>query len=42
VDGSLARATLVVEVRNLHDLERILKAVRQIPGIERIDRYQVG
>jgi len=42
VDGSLARATLVVEVRNLHDLERILKTVRQIPGIERIDRYQVG
>jgi GTP pyrophosphokinase len=42
VDGAVARATLVVEVRNINDLQRIMKAVERIPGIERIDRYQVG
>jgi len=41
-EGSVARATLVVEVHNLIDLQKILKAVRRIPGVERIDRYQVG
>ncbi|MBD3220375.1 RelA/SpoT family protein [bacterium] len=42
VEGGVAKATLVVEVHNLNDLQRILKAVQKIPGIERIDRYQVG
>jgi GTP pyrophosphokinase len=41
-EGGLARATLVVEVHNLVDLQRVLTAVRKIPGVERIDRYQVG
>jgi GTP pyrophosphokinase len=41
-DGAVATATLVVEVHNLNDLQRILKAVQKIPGVERIDRYQVG
>ncbi len=41
-EAGLARATLVVEVHNLIDLQKILKAVRRIPGVERIDRYQVG
>ena len=41
-EGGLAKATLVVEVHNLNDLQKILKAVQRIPGIERIDRYQVG
>lgn len=41
-DGAVAKATLVVEVHNLNDLQRILKAVQKIPGVERIDRYQVG
>jgi guanosine-3',5'-bis(diphosphate) 3'-pyrophosphohydrolase len=41
-EGGVAKATLVVEVRNLSDLQRILKALRSIPGVERIDRYQVG
>ncbi len=42
VEGGVAKATLVVEVHNLNDLQRILKVVQRIPGIERIDRYQVG
>lgn len=41
-EDGMARATMVVEVRNLNDLRRILESVRQIPGVERIDRYQVG
>ena len=41
-DHQVARATMIVEVHNLNDLQRILKAVQKIPGIERIDRYQVG
>ncbi|MDD5718315.1 MAG: bifunctional (p)ppGpp synthetase/guanosine-3',5'-bis(diphosphate) 3'-pyrophosphohydrolase [Candidatus Krumholzibacteria bacterium] len=41
-ENGMARATMVVEVRNLTDLQKILKAVQRIPGIERIDRYQVG
>jgi GTP diphosphokinase / guanosine-3',5'-bis(diphosphate) 3'-diphosphatase len=42
VEDGVARATLVVEVHNLNDLQKILAEVRRIPGIERIDRYQVG
>jgi GTP pyrophosphokinase len=41
-EGGVARATLVVEVHNLNDLQKVLKAVRRIPGVDRIDRYQVG
>ncbi len=41
-EDGMARATMIVEVRHLDELQKILKAVRQIPGIERIDRYQVG
>jgi len=41
-EGIIARATMVVEVHNINDLQRVLKAVRKITGIERIDRYQVG
>jgi GTP diphosphokinase / guanosine-3',5'-bis(diphosphate) 3'-diphosphatase len=41
-ENGVAKATLVVEVRNLNELQKILKAVERIPGIERIDRYQVG
>ena len=41
-EGGVARATLVVEVHNLNGLQKILKAAGRIPGVERIDRYQVG
>jgi len=41
-EGELARATLVIEVRNLNNLQKIVRAVRHIPGIEKIERYQVG
>jgi len=41
-EGAVARATLVVEVHNLDNLQKILRAVQRVPGVERIDRYQVG
>lgn len=41
-EDGMARATLIVEVHNLSDLRKIITAVRQIPGVERFDRYQVG
>jgi GTP pyrophosphokinase len=41
-EGGMATATLVVEVHHLGDLQKILKTVSKIPGVERIDRYQVG
>ena len=42
VEGHMAKATLVVEVHNLGGLQKVLRAVSKISGIERIDRYQVG
>jgi GTP pyrophosphokinase len=42
VEGGVAKATLVVEVQDLDALQKVLRAVGAIPGVERIDRYQVG
>ncbi len=41
-EESLARVTLVVEVRNLNNLEKILKAVGKVRGVHKIERYQLG
>jgi guanosine-3',5'-bis(diphosphate) 3'-pyrophosphohydrolase len=41
-EGGMAKATLVVEVQDLDALQKVLRAVGRIPGVERIDRYQVG
>jgi len=41
-EGGMARATMVIEVNNLNNLQKVLKSVQRIPGVERIDRYQVG
>ena len=38
----LARVTMVVEVRNLNNLEQILKAIGKVRGVESIDRFQLG
>jgi len=41
-EHDVATVTLVVQVRNLNNLERILKAVGKIRGVEKIERYQLG
>jgi guanosine-3',5'-bis(diphosphate) 3'-pyrophosphohydrolase len=41
-ENDLARATLLVEVRNLNNLQKILKAIRKVPGVHRVERYQLG
>ncbi len=41
-DAELARATLLIEVRNLNNLEKVLKAVRRVPNVQQVERYQVG
>ncbi len=40
-DGDQARVTLLVEVRNLNNLEKILKSVRKVPSVHRVERYQL-
>jgi len=37
-----ARITVMVEVRNLNNLEKILNAVRRVPSVRRVERYQIG
>jgi GTP pyrophosphokinase len=41
-EDELARVTLVLEVRNLNALEKIIKALGKVRGVQRIDRYQLG
>lgn len=41
-DGEYARVTLLVEVRNLNNLEKILSAIRRVPSVSRVERYQLG
>ena len=41
-EDDLARVTLVVEVRNLNNLEKILKALGKVRGVQSIERYQLG
>ncbi len=41
-EDDLAKVTLVVEVRNLNHLDKILKAIGKVRGVEGIDRYQLG
>jgi GTP pyrophosphokinase len=40
-ENDLAKATILVEVHNLNNLRRILKSIRRIPGVQRVDRYQL-
>ncbi len=41
-ENDLARVTLVVEVRNLNNLEKIIKALGKVRGVQKIERYQLG
>ena len=41
-EEGLAKVTLVVEVRNLNNLEKILKAIGKVKGVQKIERYQLG
>jgi GTP pyrophosphokinase len=41
-EDDLARVTLVVEVTNLNSLERIIKIIAHVPGVQQIDRFQLG
>jgi GTP pyrophosphokinase len=41
-EDDLAKVTLVVEVRNLHSLEKILKVLGKVRGVQGIERYQLG
>jgi len=41
-EHDVAIATLLVEVRNLNNLQKTLKAVKQIPGVQKIERDQVS
>ncbi len=41
-EDDLAKVTLVVEVRNLNSLEKIVKVLTKVRGVEGIERYQLG
>ncbi len=41
-EDDLAKVTLVVEVRNLNNLDKILKAIGKVRGVQTIERYQLG
>jgi guanosine-3',5'-bis(diphosphate) 3'-pyrophosphohydrolase len=41
-DSEMARVTLVIEVRNLNNLEKIIKALTKVRGVQKIERYQLG
>jgi len=41
-EHDVATVTLVIEVRNLNALEKILKAVGKVKGVDKIDRFQLG
>jgi len=37
-----ARATFLVEVHNLKTLQKILKSISQIPGVQKVERFQLS
>jgi guanosine-3',5'-bis(diphosphate) 3'-pyrophosphohydrolase len=41
-EDDIARVTLVVEVKNLNSLEKIVKALHKVRGVQNIERYQLG
>ncbi len=41
-EDDLAKVTLVVEVRNLNNLEKLLKVLGKVSGVQTIERYQLG
>lgn len=41
-ERGLARVSFLVEVRNLSNLQKVLKAVRRVPNVEKVERYQIS
>jgi len=41
-EDDLAKVTLVVEVKNLNNLEKILRVIGKVRGVQGIERYQLG
>ena len=41
-EDDLAKITLVVEVRNLNNLDKILKVLGKVRGVQGIERFQLG
>ncbi len=37
-----AQATFLVEVHNLNNLQRVLKAIAKIPSVQKVERFQLG
>jgi len=42
VEDDLAKVTLVVEVSNLNNLDKVQKAIGKVRGVQAIERYQLG
>jgi GTP pyrophosphokinase len=40
-ENDLARAVMYLEVHNLNSLQKILKAVRKVTGVHKVERYQL-
>ncbi len=40
-ERGLARVSFLVEVRNLSNLEKVLRAIRKVPNVEKVERFQV-
>jgi len=41
-EDEVATVTLVVEVSNLNNLEKVIKALGKVAGVEKIERFQLG
>ncbi len=41
-EAELAKAMLLIEVRNLNNLEKVLKAVGRVRGVQQVERYQIS
>ncbi len=40
-EDDLAQATFLLEVRNLNNLEKILNALRRVPSVQKVERFQL-
>ena len=41
-EHELAQATVLIDVHNLNNLEKVMKAVHKIPGVLRVERFQLS
>jgi len=40
-ENDVAQLTFLLEVRNLNGLERIQRALRRVPGVQKVERFQI-